>query len=189
VELTPAVEYIEPGETGRICGHCQLCCTVLPVYDLLPEPKLWNVKCRHLKKGNKGCQVYHTTRPQSCRAWSCGWLAGAHTEDLPRPDKCHYLVDTYLASFEITIHGKYKSVQVWVDPKYPEAWRCTKLMSFLARYAEECGYAASIRMRDRDADIILFPPAIAPGKGLWLIADTRKGMTNIRPEILHFKGI
>ncbi len=191
-EVEPVVGELERTETGRICGHCQLCCKILPIYDLLDRqgnPKPWNTKCQHQRKGNHGCKVYHTARPASCRAWSCAWLSVAGTEDLPRPDKCHYIVDTYVTSFELSEYGFMQAVQIWLDPGYPEAWRCTKLLTFLVRMAEQHGFAANIRLRDKDDSLLLFPPAIEPVIGDWTKLDTRQGLANIKLERVVFPNM
>lgn len=189
--VLPVVAELDRAETGRICGHCQLCCKLLPIYDLLDaqgNPKPWNRKCIHQRKGNHGCTVYHTGRPPSCKSWSCAWLVGAGTEDLPRPDKGHYVVDTYITSFELLGLGFYQSLQVWLEPEWPHAWRCTKLIPYMARMAEQHGYATTVRLRDKDDSLLIFPPALAPVRGRWAIADTRKGLADITLDVLDFKS-
>jgi hypothetical protein len=63
----------------RSCGECTLCCRLMGVEELEKPNDKWCVHC----KG--GCQVYNV-RPQTCRDFTCLWLAGAlRIED--RPDK------------------------------------------------------------------------------------------------------
>lgn len=180
---------IEVASTGRICGHCQLCCKLLPVYDMRPDPKTWNTKCRHQRAGNHGCQVYHTVRPSSCKTWSCAWLVGAHTENVRRPDRSHYVIDMYLASFSITQGGKpreFKSIQVWLDPGYPNAWKDLQLFKFIDYYANAYGYATTIRLQDIGDTIILFPPAVSVVPGEWTKMECPSGfrVDNIKVSIL-----
>lgn len=176
------------GDTGRICGHCQMCCTLLPVYDMHRRPKMWNVKCSYQRKGNKGCTIY-PDRPPSCKAWSCAWLTVPET-DFPRPDQAHYIVDTFVTRFGITEYGEYEALQVWVDPKWPDAWMCTKLLPWLAKMAEDHRYATVVRLKQgADQSILLFPPALDPLIGEWTGIDTRQGMVDILPTVYHFKGL
>lgn len=178
-------------ETGRVCGHCQLCCTVLPVYDLfdaMGRPKLWNQKCRHQRKGNHGCTVYNTVRPASCRSWSCAWLSVSEAENLKRPDKGHYIVDTYLTEFELTKLGKYTALQVWLEPGWPLAWRCQQLMRFLHRMGEEHGYATVVRFSEvKEEMLIVFPPGVEPVKEKWSVVDVREGTVDIEIQVFSLK--
>jgi hypothetical protein len=76
------------------CGDCRLCCRVLEVKEIEKPFLEW---CRHPKRG-VGCAIYET-RPESCRAFVCTWLAsqragppdGAPWDRMPpelRPDRC-----------------------------------------------------------------------------------------------------
>lgn len=93
----------EPDESGRSCGTCSLCCTVLRVDEL---NKLGGVDCQHQCKPQPtprqdpgasdepaqfGCAI-HSRRPQICRDYRCLWLAGGLRED-DRPDKLGAVVD------------------------------------------------------------------------------------------------
>lgn len=103
----------------RNCGSCQLCCTLMPVADIeLKKPALQ--RCKHLRF-KKGCSIYEN-RPFSCASWSCAWLTNDLPSDMPRPDRCGYVVDpvpdtvTYLPengdpSVVVPVY------QVWIDPK------------------------------------------------------------------------
>ncbi len=75
-------------DTDRKCGDCSLCCKLLPMPELA---KPANKRCKHQRYG-KGCAIY-ARRPDSCRTWSCRWLLGEGTDDLPRPDRSHYVID------------------------------------------------------------------------------------------------
>lgn len=68
---------------GRACGSCSVCCIELGIAEL--NKPAW-VKCDHCKlKSGKPCQIYNV-RPQECRDFVCGWLAGLLEED-DRPDR------------------------------------------------------------------------------------------------------
>jgi len=70
----------------RECGTCQACCTLLRVFELnKPE----GTPCSHLCA--TGCQQY-ATRPASCVAFTCGWLAGDMSEAM-RPDLSGVLIE------------------------------------------------------------------------------------------------
>lgn len=139
----------------RSCGDCQLCCRLVPVKDI---EKPAGVRCQHQRHG-KGCAVY-AKRPTSCVLWSCRWLADEKAE-LPRPDRCHYVVDI-VPDFvtRVTVAGDEQIMvaQVWIDPKYPDAWKCKSLFAFLL--SNRC--AGLIRFDARDA-IVLLPPFITGG--------------------------
>src|SRR4051794_17505970 len=83
------IHYGEKG-TGRICGGCTLCCKLPPI----PGPPLHKpagVPCVPAKSG-KGCSI-SASRPFACRAWACRCLADKETAGMPRPDRCHYVID------------------------------------------------------------------------------------------------
>jgi len=66
----------------RECGDCQACCIAPYIDD--PELKKGAFEdCRNLCE--TGCSIYQN-RPQTCRAFECGWLLGAMDDDW-RPDK------------------------------------------------------------------------------------------------------
>ncbi len=78
-----------PMTARRVCCPCRACCTVLaiPEYESgrgEPCPQ----ECA------KGCRVHGSdAQPAACRAFSCGWLAGAGT-DADRPDRLGVVMAT-----------------------------------------------------------------------------------------------
>lgn len=147
----------------RHCGNCTLCCKLLPVREL---GKAAGHRCAHQRMG-KGCVIYKS-RPMSCVLWDCVWLSG--DADLRRPDFSHYVVDPapdYVTALpedggdKITI----PVVQVWVDPKFPDAHRDPALRAYLERRAREDGFAAIIRYSS-ERGFVLFPPSMT-GRG-WI---------------------
>ena len=143
----------------RECGDCQLCCRLLPVP---PLNKGAGQRCKH-QKFHKGCAVYHTDRmPMECGLWNCRWLVNDDADDLPRPDRAHYVID--LMPDYITIREgedgqpqNIQVVQIWCDPKYPDAHRDPNFRKWIFRRAQD-GIAAIIRFNSRDALTIFAPP-------------------------------
>lgn len=143
----------------RECGDCQLCCRLLPVP---PLSKLAGQRCIH-QKFRKGCAVHHTAKmPLECGLWNCRWLVNDDAADLPRPDRAHYVID--LAPDFITAQNNetgevqhIQVVQIWCDPKYPDAHRDPALRRWIFRRAQD-GIATIIRFNARDALTIFAPP-------------------------------
>jgi hypothetical protein len=115
-------------------------------------------RCPHQRF--KGCAIY-ADRPACCALWNCRWLINADTADLRRPDRSHYVIDI-MPDFVSLDDGEKRAnievVQVWVDPKYPDAYQDPALAAYLTRRGEE-GIAAVIRYSASDA-FVLFPPAL-----------------------------
>jgi hypothetical protein len=103
-------------------------------------------KCPH-QSHSKGCKVYDK-RPMGCRLWECRWLAEDDTADLPRPDRCHYVID--ISPDFVTWHdekGKEETIpviQIWVDSGYRDAYKDEALRRYMIRRNKE-GYAFIIR--------------------------------------------
>jgi hypothetical protein len=86
--------------TGRTCGECTACCTVMAITELSKDNYTPCPNC-----AGKSCMIYDA-RPTTCRGWSCEWWLGrlGLNED-QRPDKLGVIfthdADSVLA-FEIT---------------------------------------------------------------------------------------
>lgn len=107
---------------NRSCGTCTMCCTLVPVKELL---KPANTRCEH--QFSRGCRIY-AKRPLSCRMWNCAWLTDPTTLHLRRPNHSRYVIDTVpdfpLATNEVTGESwRIQFTQIWVDPKMPDEWR------------------------------------------------------------------
>ena len=75
---------------GRSCGTCDVCCVTLTIDD--PElRKVQGYRCRHLQAGGR-CSIYDT-RPNTCRAFYCGWRQLKWVRDSLRPDRSGVLVE------------------------------------------------------------------------------------------------
>lgn len=87
--------------SGRACGPCSLCCTVLRVDAL---DKLGGTPCLHLRRDGPGCAI-HPRRPGICRAYRCLWLQGG-LEPEDRPDRLGAVLDlvTRGASTRLEVH-------------------------------------------------------------------------------------
>jgi hypothetical protein len=143
----------------RQCGDCNLCCKLLPVRSL---DKGANEKCRHQSYA-RGCKVYANLARVSpeCRLWSCRYLLNSDTADLNRPDRSGYVVDPSpnyieMEDNETKERVPIQVVQIWVDPKHPDAHRDPALRAYLRRRGAE-GLAAIIRYNETDG-FVLFPP-------------------------------
>lgn len=169
---TAAQAFEVINETGprtkpvRQCGDCQLCCRLLPMHDNEPwRPgatidKAGGVRCPHQKFG-KGCGIY-ATRPYCCQMWNCRWLVDDAGET-KRPDHSHLVIDV-MPDFITAVDnetGKQHTiqvVQVWIDPKYPNAHRDPAFRRWLEKQGER-GIAALIRFNERDA-LTIIPPSL-----------------------------
>lgn len=104
--------------------------------------------------------------PPECALWSCRWL-GSNAGATGRPDRTHYLIDVMPDFVTFTDESTGEShnvevVQIWVDPKFPEAWRDPNLLDYLRQQGEEAR-AAMIRYSAYDA-FVLLPPALGSGQ-------------------------
>jgi len=167
----------------RECGSCQLCCKLMPMqpesqervqrltgnmieagmaepqdfFNMTPAfEKPAGERCQHQKHG-KGCAIY-AKRPFGCRIWSCRWLVAHNVEGLKRPDQGHYVVDLMPDTIQMDMQDgdglqKYAVMQVWLDPKYPDAHRDPGLRAYIQRE----GQPAIIRYNAHDG-FVLFPP-------------------------------
>lgn len=145
----------------RQCGDCQLCCKLLPVRSI---GKLAGERCKH-QRHSKGCSVYANLARVSpeCRLWSCRWLVEDDTADLRRPDRSHYVID--LMPEFITLQDEngaleqIQVVQIWVDPRYPDAHRDPALRDYLERRAGE-RIIGLVRWGSEEG-MALFPPSLS----------------------------
>lgn len=174
----------------RQCQDCQLCCKIVPVREIA---KPANTKCQHQKFG-KGCLLHGTANmPASCRLWDCGWLSGKDTADIARPDRAHYVIDP-MPDFATATHnesGKVTTIpliQIWIDPRYPEAHRDTALRAYLSRRGDE-GFCAIIRTGAKK-DFMLVPPQFTED-GQWLEyrSETFDPVEHTAAEIVKALGV
>jgi hypothetical protein len=131
-------------------------------------PKPAGEPCKHQRYG-KGCAIY-AQRPFCCREWSCRWLTGQDTADQRRPDRSRVVIDM-VPDFITVRHNdgsaeptNIQVVQLWCDPKHPEAWRDPLMLAFIERRARE-GIAALVRF-DNKRGITVFAPPLC-GDGQW----------------------
>jgi hypothetical protein len=144
----------------RACGECTLCCKLLPVMELTKKA---GEVCQH-QRHFKGCAIY-TKRPRSCKTWSCAWLLDDSLDkNFKRPDKAHYVIDpvpdyvTILDNVTQETH-KLPSLQIWMEPKYPNAHDDKALRDYLIEH----NLIATMRFNSYDA-INLIPPTMNKSK-------------------------
>ena len=163
----------------RQCGDCQLCCRLLPMQDNEPwRPgvsinKAAGERCPHQKFG-KGCGIY-ANRPFACKMWNCRWLVDDAGETA-RPDRSHLVIDVmpdFITAVDNETGKKHQIqvVQVWIDPKYPNAHRDPAFRRWLAKQAEK-GIAALIRYNSHDALTIMAPPMNPAGEWIEIRGDS-----------------
>jgi hypothetical protein len=116
-----------------------------------------------------GCTIY-ARRPYCCQVWNCRWLVNDDTHDLPRPDRCHYVIDVMPDVIRLVPNDGRPAqdvfcVQVWVDPDYRDAHRDPALRRYLARRAEKDNMLAIIRWSEEDG-MVLFAPSLSEN-GQW----------------------
>ena len=157
----PRSMLIYQADTARKCGDCQLCCKLVPVADnLVGLHKPANTRCPY-QRHHKGCTIYER-KPSACAHYSCRWLLGVDTADMPRPDRAHYVIDPIPDFVRVVdrvtgeLQQNIEVVQVWIDPDYPDAYRDPALRRYLLRRGEE-GTAAIIRFGSKDG-FPLVPP-------------------------------
>jgi hypothetical protein len=168
----------------RQCGDCQLCCKLLPVRSVA---KLAGQRCSH-QSHSKGCKVYARLASVSpeCRLWSCRWLVEDDTSDLRRPDRSHYVIDIMpdfvtLQDPDTGILEHVQVVQIWVDPRYPDAHRDPALRAYLERRAEE-RIIGLVRF-DNKKGMALFPPSLST-TGEWYEKGNGQSVDSHTPEQL-----
>jgi len=154
----------------RSCGECTLCCRLLPVDDYvaidgreLPGAlhKPAGERCPHQR--HNGCAIYDR-RPDCCRMWSCRWLTSDDTRDIRRPDRCHYVIDITpdTVKWVDNATGEWSeilAIQIWVDPKHPDAHKDPALRAYIERRGELDRMVAIIRYSPR-LGFVLFPPSM-----------------------------
>lgn len=165
---------------GRQCGECTLCCSLLPVATL---DKPAGQRCRHqrsvLDAKGPGCAVHHKKSfPAECGLWSCRWLVNEDMDDMPRPDQAHYVVDIVPDFITATNPGVKDAhvpiIQIWIDPKFPDAHRDPRLRAWLVRLKD---YAALVRYDEGEA-LFLLPPHMSD-TGEW--EEIGPNRTNVHP--------
>ena len=149
--------------TTRTCGDCQACCRLLPVHKLAKKA---NTRCQH-QRFAKGCAIYDR-RPTSCILWQCLWRADPEC-NLPRPDRCHYIVDIVPDYIEFENNRgrvKIEAIQIWTAPSHRNAHRCDRLLAYLDAQYRESGKIGLVRLNTEEV-IVLLPP-LETGHDCWL---------------------
>jgi hypothetical protein len=162
---------------------------------LLPVPPLEKKageRCQHQKFG-KGCAVYLKRQmPMECRIWTCRWLVNDDADELSRPDRAHYVIDVMpdfitISQDETGLQQNIQVVQIWIDPKYPDAHRDPALRRYMVRRAEE-GKAALIRFNTRDALTVFAPPFDKAGEWHEIRGGTVEGQHSLTDTMRALGG-
>lgn len=74
---------------GRECGSCNVCCVALTI-DEPAMQKLQGYRCKNTTADHR-CTIY-ATRPDTCRAFNCGWRLLKWVRQPLRPDVSGVLV-------------------------------------------------------------------------------------------------
>lgn len=101
------------------CGDCSLCCKIMAIPELNKPKDSW---CDHVIR-KQGCGIYET-RPHSCRAFKCLWLADPRLPPDWKPSKSKFVMVEREA--ELLVH---------VDSNSPGAWRAEPYLSGLRAMA------------------------------------------------------
>lgn len=161
----------------RQCGECTLCCELLPVAEI---NKPASTRCKHQSR-TKGCKIY-ANRPISCRVWSCVWWLNVDVEGMRRPDKTHYVIDptpdiVKQTNDDTGYSAELPVIQVWCDPKYPEAYKDPALLDFIYRRAEE-GMGTLVRFNSYDSVFVAAPPLSDDHQWHYVTSVNNPNMTN-----------
>jgi hypothetical protein len=78
---------------GRVCGSCNVCCVALAINDPALR-KLPGYRCPHAQPDNS-CGIY-ATRPDTCRAFYCGWRHLKWIREPLRPDRSGVLAQLHI---------------------------------------------------------------------------------------------
>jgi hypothetical protein len=165
----------------RTCGTCTLCCKLLPVVEL---NKTAGEVCKH-QRHFKGCTIY-AKRPRSCHIWSCAWLEDTDLDErFKRPDKAHYVIDSCLDYVTVLDNVtqetiKIPSLQIWIDPKYPNAHHDKALRDLLIEHH----IIGTVRFNSHDG-LNLIPPTLMKNQE-WLEVSGEQEAEHTLKELAEF---
>jgi hypothetical protein len=146
----------------RICGDCTLCCSLLPVVAL---DKKAGERC--INQRGRGCKVHQKQGfPIECGLWNCRWLVDETTSKLLRPDISHYVIDIspdFVTAQDKGREVKVPVIQVWIDPRYPEAHRDPNLREWLRQHEPQC--LMLVRSNAEEAKVMIPSHMSDTGKG------------------------
>lgn len=89
---------------GRTCGSCNVCCVALTI-DEPGLQKVQGVRCPNAQRDNS-CAIYEA-RPQTCRAFFCGWRQLKWVKEALRPDRSGVLVRLHYEVSRAQERGRY----------------------------------------------------------------------------------
>lgn len=110
--------------SGRECGNCTACCTVLAIVELQKPQRR---ACDHLCRS--GCGIY-ADRPASCHEFHCLWLRGAiDGDEALRPDQLGVMFDYFVMARSEESH--LIAYELW-----PDAFETPFVQSLLAELTQ-----------------------------------------------------
>jgi hypothetical protein len=136
-----------PVVTGKSCGSCTKCCTVMGVPELKKRP--WD-ECPHVGAG-VGCKIY-AERPSGCRKFICGWLLDPNMGPDLKPEKCHV----------IFYQKNAQHIVATCDPNHPDAWRAPNVIEFLHRLAASVGPQRRVILLEKTRTWFVTENAVVP---------------------------
>lgn len=110
------VELID-SVTVRRCGDCDLCCSAMEVFDLVP-PKPLGCRCPHQCASGPGCTIYES-RPSTCKVFYCLWRAGS-TVGITVPHDLYPARCGFVLVWDLT-NNPYICT-AFLDPQRPKKW-------------------------------------------------------------------
>ena len=111
--------------SGRDCDGCTLCCRVMRVPEI-HKPQ-WEL-CPDCEAG-AGCRIY-MTRPGECEEFLCGYRTRESLPERWHPKICHMVIQ---------ISRDDRTVDVYVDPDFPDSWRAEPYLTDLRERARQWG--------------------------------------------------
>lgn len=149
--------------TDRKCGSCTLCCKLVPVPEI---GKLANTRCEHQR--HTGCAIYKH-RPTSCALWSCAWLLNKDMDDQLRPDRSHVVVSPKTETIWTRDNDTQErhaigAVEIWCDPKYPDAHKDERIRAFIARRADQQNLLTIVRYDSHHGFAVFAPSMVTDGQ-------------------------
>jgi hypothetical protein len=133
--------------SGKSCGSCTVCCTVMGVPELKKRP--WQ-QCPHVVAG-QGCGIY-AERPIGCRQFICGWLLDPNMGPDLKPENCHVVFS----------QQNEQNIIATCDADHPDAWRAPNVLEFLHRLAVSIGPNRKVILMERGRTWFATPDGIVP---------------------------
>ena len=156
--------------TGRQCGKCTMCCTLMGVDEPPHLTKPPNTKCQHCVSG-KGCTIYEH-RPDMCRGFYCQWLVNPKLDDLLYP------LTAKIVTYETSFAGN-RNLAFAVDPHRPDRWLQHPYFERISNLALARG---NTTLRVGKHWYVLLPREVADGRRKGTIRWRANTVVQFRPD-------